>query len=285
MSNRWPMLTIIVFLANCSDKPPPDLKALSEPEDVFVATLDEVEHGGSSPRNWHSSALEPWFETTLRPTRMRARYPSAYLRWVGHFYQPWAKEIWDEVRAGFTFPALEPLARTKMILLRTKFPSDGVVLQLGGFSESGIPKVDIFADVRNLKVIDTGAYRFVTFGHERLYQFHDPLRADLDGTPATMTCWSRSCDAELTLPPHFASAPPLPGHSIWGGHFGSKIKISFAASRLRDWPEIRRVSICFAGLSTIGFDLQRAFGGRKNPCGDVRAAIRAATSVEAARKT
>lgn len=266
-------LVISAVLPSCSAGADPQVDSRSEAPDLFYQPASTKVRTDSLRSRWHRSNSVHWFETKLRPTAMRARLPTAYLRMVTHNHQPWAEAVWDEAYAGFKLPAVTPLAPEKATRWRSDFQPDEVVLELGGFSQSNVPIIDTFSAVHKTRVRTVGNYRVTQDGKRTIYEFGDPRRRDLDGSPIAIECRVALCSVQLTIPPALASAEPLAGRAPSGGNFGSRLGVFFHRSRLADWPEIRRKSICFAGLSISGFSFDSVFKGTPTPCVDVRKSI------------
>lgn len=272
-------LVFAAVLPGCSAGADPQIDNRSEAADLFYAPTGTESRRNSPRPRWHRSNSVRWFETKLRPTAMRARLPTAYLRMVTHNHQPWANEIWDEVYAGFKLPAMTPLPPEKATQWRRDFQPDEVVLELGGFSQSRLPTLDTFSMVYKTKVTAFSNYRVTQGDMRTLYELHDPSRRDMDDSPLTIECDVTLCRVGLTIPPRLASVAPLAGQAPANGNLGSGLRVIFHRSRLADWPAIRRMSICFAGLSIRGFSFDKVFQGASDPCLDVRKSIERTTQL------
>ncbi len=209
-------------------------------------------------------------ETPLRPSQMMARFPSAYLRSIGHPWEPYAKHIWDFASFGFDIDTLAPAAAEKVGDIRN--PGDIVSIELGGYSrtyrwmaERKFPKSDIIINDRPAEITKLSA------GHLD-HVFYSSGEAEIDGAPALVSCL-KTCDARLTINPETVEAHPISWVQKGYGPDGIALKISFDEALVSRWPEIRAKALCFAADSIPAFEGRNNILNSNEKCSAVRKAI------------
>lgn len=277
MRRRLFYCLILMALAACGS--PPDPEPPSDPTDYFYRNTSVAGSQSYPPIRWHEQAPGRFFETTLRPTQMRAALPTAYLSRITRNYQPWARRIYDVAELSFNFRNIEPLPPQRSGRSYSGPSQDEVLVELGRWDASRLITPEEVAGYQKGEIERQGKQVIIRGGlGGDTYFFDDPETGELDGNPVTVECIEPiGCKAELVFPQELTDLGPLAtesGGRPYKGTVGSQIKIQFNVARISDWTEIRRKALCFVSLSIRDANFSANPALRRLRCSDVKRAIK-----------
>lgn len=267
---------LLLPLAACGSRPDPEPP--SDPTDYFYRNESVAGSQTYPPIRWHERAPGRYFETTLRPTKMRAALPTAYLSRITRNYHPWARRIYDVAELSFNFANLKPLPPQRVDGSYPGPHRDEVLVELGRWEASRLFTPEEEAGYQNGRIERRGDNVIIRgrLGGD-IYFFDKPETGEVDGNPVAVECIEPiGCRADLVFPQELTNLGQLPtenGVRPYKGTVGSRIRIQFNAARISDWIEVRRKALCFVSLSIKDANFSGEPALRRMRCGDVRKAI------------
>jgi hypothetical protein len=260
-------VVVVPVIASCS-RDNDTIPDRSEPAQIFYDPPK-----GFPKYPYKRSSREPGrlIETPLRPSQMMARLPSAFLRSIGHPWEPYAKQIWDFASFGFDIDTVAPAAAEKIGDVRN--PGHVISIELGGYSRTyrWMAKRKFLKGDRIINDSPTEITK-ISAGHLD-HVFYSLDEAEIDGAPALVSCL-KTCEATLTISPDMSE---IPSDDHWMQHGygpdGVALKISFDEAFISRWREIRKKALCFAAGSIPTFEGRGITSISKEKCSAVRKAI------------
>jgi len=179
--------------------------------------------------------------------------PTPYAVGISHSYQPYAKELWDSARFGFSAGSLAPAAPANYpFAFGLPVADDGVLVSVGGYGGRNFSSPEEQARIFETTPVQVAAgHQVVTFRGMHEHFLGTQGITNLDGRPLVITCWGgalHKCEIALSLMPSLM--PPKVQERLRpefrrSDSAGPMVKVEFAAAKFDEWPAIYREALCF----------------------------------------